>query len=63
MQSYSHLSDNERDQIAILRAAGRSMGVPGRSVERTKSYGVGRRGCDLAAEISARGAAAFPGGF
>ena len=25
--------------------------------------GVGRRGCDLAAEISARGAAAFPGGF
>ena len=26
MRFYSHLSDDERDQIAILRAAGRSMG-------------------------------------
>ena len=35
MRFYSHLSDDERDQIAILRAAGRSMGpLPGRSVER-----------------------------
>src|SRR5271166_7174740 len=24
---YSHLSDDERDQVAILRAAGRSMGA------------------------------------
>jgi IS30 family transposase len=27
MRSYSHLSDDERGQIAILRAAGRSMGA------------------------------------
>ena len=27
MRFYSHLSDDERDQIAILRAAGRSMGA------------------------------------
>jgi IS30 family transposase len=27
MRSYSHLSENERDQIGVLRAAGRSMGA------------------------------------
>ena len=26
MRSYSHLSEDERDQIGVLRAAGRSMG-------------------------------------
>src|SRR5271168_4340690 len=37
MRFYSHLSDDERDQIAILRAAGRSMGAIARlpSLERT----------------------------
>ena len=36
MQFYSHLSDDERDQIAILRAAGAIDGgsLPGRSVGR-----------------------------
>ena len=35
MRSYSHLSEDERDQIGVLRAAGRSMGpLPGRSVGR-----------------------------
>jgi hypothetical protein len=35
MRSYSHLADDERDQIGVLRAAGRSMGAsPGRSVGR-----------------------------
>ena len=27
MQSYSHLSEDEREQIVILRAAGQSMGA------------------------------------
>ena len=27
MRSYSHLSEDERDQIGVLRAAGRSMGA------------------------------------
>ena len=26
MRSYSHLSEDERDQIGVLRAAGRSIG-------------------------------------
>jgi hypothetical protein len=35
MRSYSHLSEDERDQIGVLRAAGLSMGpLPGRSVGR-----------------------------
>ena len=40
MRSYSHLSEDERDQIGVLRAAGRSMGAfcPGaRSGETTIS--------------------------
>ena len=32
MQFYSHLSDDERDQIAILQAAGRSMGAIARAL-------------------------------
>ena len=31
MRSYSHLSEDERDQIGVLRAAGRSMGAIARS--------------------------------
>ena len=37
MQFYSHLSDDERDQIAILRAAGRSMGAIARALGRAKT--------------------------
>jgi IS30 family transposase len=37
MRFYSHLSDDERDQIAILRAAGRSMGAIGRVLGRAKT--------------------------
>ena len=37
MQSYSHLSDDERDQIGILRAAGRSMGAIARALGRAKA--------------------------
>ena len=33
MRSYSHLSDDERDQIGILRAAGRSMAAIARAVD------------------------------
>ena len=35
--SISHLSDEERDQIAILRAAGRSMGAIARALGRAKT--------------------------
>jgi hypothetical protein len=37
MRFYSQLSDDERDQIAILRAAGRSMGVIARALGRAKT--------------------------
>jgi hypothetical protein len=37
MQFHSHLSDDERDQIAILRAAGRSMGAIARALGRAKT--------------------------
>ena len=37
MRFYSHLSDEERDQIAILRAAGRSMGAIARALGRAKT--------------------------
>ena len=37
MRSYSHLSDDERDQIGILRAAGRSMGAIARVLGRAKT--------------------------
>ena len=37
MRSYSHLSEDERDQIGILRAAGRSMGAIARSLGRAKT--------------------------
>ena len=37
MQFYSHLWDDERDQIAILRAAGRSMGAIARALGRAKT--------------------------
>ena len=37
MRLYSHLSDDERDQIAILRAAGRSMGAIARVLGRAKT--------------------------
>jgi hypothetical protein len=39
MQSYSHLSDDERDQIGILRAAGRWMGCPGAPSSEPRSPG------------------------
>ena len=31
MRSYSHLSEDERDEIGVLRAAGRSMGAIARA--------------------------------
>ena len=37
MRSYSHLSDDERDQIGILRAAGRSMAAIARALGRAKT--------------------------
>jgi len=37
MRFYSHLSDGERDQIAILRAAGRSMAAIARTLGRAKT--------------------------
>src|SRR6478752_3137400 len=37
MRSYSHLSEDERDQIGVLQAAGRSMGAIGRALGRAKA--------------------------
>ena len=37
MRSYSHLSEDERDQIGILRAAGRSLGFIARALGRAKT--------------------------
>ena len=37
MRSYSHLSEDERDQISVLRAAGRSMGTIARALGRAKT--------------------------
>ena len=37
MRSYSHLSEDERDQIGVLRAAGRSIGAIARALCRAKS--------------------------
>jgi IS30 family transposase len=37
MCAYSHLSEEERDQIAVLRAAGRSLGAIARHLGRAKS--------------------------
>ena len=37
MRSYSHLSEGERDQIGVLRAAGRSMGAIARALGRAKT--------------------------
>ena len=37
MRSYSHLSEDERDQIGVLRAAGRSMGTIARALGRAKA--------------------------
>ena len=37
MRSYSHLSEDERDQIGVLRAAGRSMGAIARALSRAKA--------------------------
>ena len=37
MRSYSHLSEDERDQIGVLRAAGRSMGAIARALGRAKA--------------------------
>src|SRR5208337_2445531 len=37
MRSYSHLSDDERDQVGILRAAGWSMGAIARALGRAKT--------------------------
>ena len=36
MRSYSHLSEDARDQIGVLRAAGRSMGAVARALGRAK---------------------------
>jgi hypothetical protein len=37
MRSYSHLSEDKRDQIGVLRAAGRSMGAIARALGRAKA--------------------------
>ena len=37
MRSYWHLSEDERDQIGVLRAAGRSMGAIARALGRAKA--------------------------
>ena len=37
MRSYLHLSDDERDQVGALRAAGRSMGAIGKALGRAKA--------------------------
>src|SRR3954463_6001728 len=37
MPGYSHLLDDERDQIAALKAAGRSIGAIAKAVGRAKS--------------------------
>jgi IS30 family transposase len=37
MPTYSHLADEERDQIAVMRAAGHSVGAVARALGRTKS--------------------------
>jgi IS30 family transposase len=37
MRSYSHRSEDERDQIGVLRAAGRSMGAIARALGRAKA--------------------------
>jgi IS30 family transposase len=37
MRSYSHLSEDERDQVGVLRAAGRSMGAIARALGRAKA--------------------------
>ena len=40
MPGYSHLLDEERDQIAALKAAGRSIGAIAKAVGRAKSHRV-----------------------
>jgi Helix-turn-helix domain len=40
MRSYSHLSEDERDQIGVLRGAGRSMGAIARALGRAKAQRV-----------------------
>ena len=37
MSAYSHLLDEERDQIAVMRAAGRSICAIARALQRAKS--------------------------
>jgi transposase, IS30 family len=37
MRPYSHLSEDERDEIGVLRAAGRSMGAIARALGRAKA--------------------------
>ena len=37
MRSYSHLSEDERDQISVLRAAGRSKGAIARALGRANA--------------------------
>ena len=37
MRPYWHLSEDERDQIGVLRAAGRSMGAIARALGRAKA--------------------------
>jgi IS30 family transposase len=37
MRYYSHLSDDEREQIGLLKALGQSIGVIAKSIRRPKS--------------------------
>jgi Helix-turn-helix domain len=38
MRSYAHLSEDERDQIGVLRAAGRSIGAIARALGRASHH-------------------------
>jgi IS30 family transposase len=52
MRCYSHLSDDEREQIGLLNAVGQSIGVIAKSIRRPKSTvsrELSRKGCPAAA--------------
>ena len=57
MRSYSHLSEDERDQIGVLRAAGRSMGAIARALGRAKASGLGDD--DIAAVVAVGGSTVY----
>jgi Helix-turn-helix domain len=48
MRSYAHLSEDERDQVGVLRAAGRSMGAIARALGRKTPMDAYVDGCHAA---------------